>query len=312
MEKGHRHYGKIHRLGKEETEGILVGTVSIQEKVDGANASIWLEDGVLRMGTRTRMLPLEGDDFNGFVTYVRNHEGIKKLLELNPNFRLYGEWLVKHTIDYKATAYKKFYLFDVYVEDVDGTEPVPADERWKTWADVKMLGEAFGIDVVPMHGEFENPTIEQIQELVGKSEFGDRGEGVVIKNLGFVNGFGDMVYAKVVTESFKEDNAVSFGGNNKFSDTYWEMWAVNKFMTLARIQKIMNKLQPEISERLDMKHIPRICGTAYHDMLTEEIWEIANHAKKIDFDALKRCANKKSKQIYVDILNDAISVADHG
>jgi hypothetical protein len=305
----HRNYGKIHRLGKEETEGILIGTVAVQEKVDGANVSIWLDDeDNLKMGSRTRILR-DDEEFNGFVPYVKAHEGIRKLLEMNPNFRLYGEWLVRHTIAYKETTYRKFYLFDVYVDDYKDSV-VPEDERWKTWADVKMLGEAFGIDTVPMHGEFENPTVEALMEFVGKSEFGDRGEGIVLKNLDFKNTFGDMCFAKIVTETFKEDNAVAFGGNNKYSDTYWEMYVVNKYMTLPRIKKIMDKIQPELNERLDMKHIPRIMGTAYHDMLTEEIWEIAGKVASLDFKALERCANKKAKQIYVDILNESISVAD--
>lgn len=298
--KGHRHYGKIHRLGKEETEGILTGTVSVQEKVDGANVSIWLEDGVLKMGSRTRVLK-DDESFNGFVSYVKEHEGINALLAFRPELRLYGEWLVRHTIAYKETAYKKMYLFDVFDQTA---------EKSLTAEEVKLLGEQYNIPTVPMHGTFENPTAESLQEFVGKTEFGDRGEGIVVKNYGFVNGFGDMVFAKVVTQEFKEDNAVTFGGNNKFSDTYHEMWVVNKFMTLARVQKIMNKIQPEVNERLDMKHIPRIMGTAYHDMLVEEIWEIAQHVPALDFKALKRCADKKAKQIFIDILNDSVSVAD--
>ena len=59
-----------------------------------------------------------------------------------------------------------------------------------------------------------------------------------------------------------------------------------------------------------MKHIPRIIGTVYHDLITEEAWEIANKAKKIDYDTLKRICQKKAKQVYIDILNDSLSVAD--
>lgn len=297
---GFRSYGKIHRLGKEETDGILIGTCHIQEKIDGANTSIWMEDGKLCMGTRTRQLPDEGDDFNGFVSYVRAHAGIAAFFADHPTMRLYGEWLVKHTVEYRATVYKKFYLFDVYTDE--GT--------WLPSEKVAEIGKQYGIDTVPMHGTIENPTMEQLMEYVGKSEFGDRGEGIVIKNLEFVNPFGETVFAKIVEQSFKEDNAIVFGGNNKHSDTYWEMWVVNKFMTLARVKKIMDKIQPTINERLDMKHIPRVINTAYHDMLTEEIWEIQSRVPAIDFKALSRCAQKKAKQIYVDILNDSISIAD--
>jgi hypothetical protein len=298
-----RKYRKIQRLGKEETEGILEGTCYVQEKVDGANTSIWLdENGVLHCGSRTRDLSKESEDgFNGFIKYIRGHVGINKFLQDNPQARLYGEWLVRHTIAYKETAYKKFYLFDVF------------NAETMTFADsesVQKIGEVFGIETVPLLGKFENPTVEQLTALMGTSAFGDRGEGIVIKNFDFVSKFGDLEYAKIVTESFKEDNGVVFGGNNKHSDTYWEMYVVNKYMTLARIQKIMAKIQPEVNRKLDMQHIPRVMGMAYHDMITEEAWEIANKVASLDFKTLKRVSDKKSKQIFVDILNDSISVAD--
>lgn len=298
----HRNYGKIHRYGKEEVEGILEGTVVVQEKVDGANAQIWMEDGVIHVGSRNRELKAD-EGFNGFRQYVEKHEGIRSYLEENPEDRLYGEWLVRHTIAYNETAYKKFYLFDIY-SDEHGFFYQPEY--------VYDVAKIHGIEVVPHLGIFINPTMEDILPFVAKSQFGDRGEGVVLKNLDFRNSFGDLCFAKIVDEAFKEDNGVTFGGNNKFSDTYHEMWVVNKFMTMARIEKIMNKLQPEIDEKLDMKHIPRVTGTAYHDMLTEEIWEIQARCPSVDFDALKRIANKKSKQIYIDILRGDISVADKG
>ena len=38
-------YPKIHRLGKEETDGILDHEFVVQEKIDGANISIFELDG---------------------------------------------------------------------------------------------------------------------------------------------------------------------------------------------------------------------------------------------------------------------------
>ena len=297
---GFRKYGKIHRLGKEETDGILFGNCRIQEKVDGANTSIWwdAESNWIRCASRSKEVK---EGFNGFVDYVHKHEGIASLLKDKPSYRLYGEWLVRHTIQYKETAYRKWYMFDIYDSELEkyiGSEGVDA------------LGQMYNIETVPYHGCLVDPTMEQLNEFVGKTSFGDRGEGIVIKNPNFVNKFGDVQYAKIVTDSFKEDNAVAFGGNNKHSDSYWEVYIVNKYMTLPRIQKIMGKIQPEIEGRLDMKHIPRIMGTAFHDIITEEAWEIAKLNAKIDFKTLKRISDKKSKQIYVDILNDTISVAD--
>lgn len=293
-----RKFDKIHRLGKDETLGILEGTCYVQEKVDGANTSAWLdESGFMRLGSRGRQL---GDEeFNGFVKYMYNYEPIKGYFADHPTHTLYGEWLVRHTIAYNETTYQKWYLFDIW----DG-------EKYLTTPEVHDIAKAYGILSVPFLGEYENPTHEQLMVHVGKTEFGDRGEGIVIKNPGFTNQFGDKNYAKIVTESFKEDNATVFGGNNKFSDTYQEVYWMNKFMTLPRVKKIMDKLQPTINEKLDMKHIPQVMGMCYHDMITEEGWEIAKDGKKIDFKALERVCNKKSKQIFIDIITDSVSVAD--
>ena len=298
-----RKYEKIHRLGKEEVDGILVGKCSITEKIDGANLSVWLGDGgEVRVGSRNNDLTANGNEFNGAVHYCNAHEGIKRMLAYYPHFRLYGEWLVRHTLSYNNMAYKKFYLFDVYDEE---------QKKFLTQDTVQDMAKIYAIDVVPDMGSIENPTIEQLNKMLeGASALGEKKEGIVIRNFDFRNNFGDMCFAKLVREDFKEDNGIVFGGNNKHSDCYWEMYICNKYIDVPRVQKIMNKLQPEVNEKLDMKHIPRIIGTVYHDLITEEAWEIANKAKKIDYDTLKRICQKKARQVFVDIINDNLSIAD--
>lgn len=298
-----RKYEKIYRLTKEEVDGILIGTVNITEKLDGANLSIWLgEGGEIRVGSRNNDLTANGNEFNGAVKYCNTHPGIRKCLEDHPTWRLYGEWLVRHTLNYNETAYKKFYLFDI-------REETYGDFRNQDF--VQTYGKGYGIDVVPFLGEFTNPTLQELTKLVEQpSVYGKTREGIVIRNPEFTNQFGDKCNAKLVSEGFMEDNGVTFGGNNKYSEAYWEQYISNKYITLERVQKIMNKLQPEIEGRLDMQHIPRIINTVYHDMLVEEAWEIANKAKKIDYDVLKRICGKKARQVYIDLLNNNISVAD--
>lgn len=300
-------YPKVHRLGKEETEGILEGTVHIEEKIDGSNVSIWFEEGAIQVGTRNQRIT---EGFNGFVQYVQEHPTLTTLFERYPHIRLYGEWLVRHTISYKETNYKQFYLFDVCSRTPEtDADPEAREEFWPRIA-VHQLAKDYDLRIPEYHGEFVNPSVETIMQFVGKSTLGEEGEGVVLKNPQFRDKFGNHNYAKIVTEKFKENNGVTFGGNNKHSDTYWEMYIVNKYMTLARIEKCMNKIQPTVDHKLDMADIPRIANTAYHDMLTEEIWEIAKKVGTVDFKALKRVAMKKAVQIYKDLLTGDVSVAD--
>lgn len=300
-----RRYEKIHRLGKEETDGILDAPVHVQEKIDGANLQVWLEDGVVHVGSRNNDVTEREDGFNGAVQYIQNHEGIKSIFAINPQVYLYGEWLVRHTILYSATAYNKFYLFDVFNPNLN--EFLPTDA-------VDLMAKDFNLAAPHYYGKFDIKSKEQlaeIEKLVGKSMLGEKGEGVVIKRPDFRNKFGDIVYAKIVGQEFMEDNAVAFGGNNKYSDTYREMWAVNKYMTLARIQKVINKIVSETGERMDMKHIPQVMGMAYYDLFQEEMWAIAdNCSTPFDFKQFQKLAYKKAKQVFVDILNDSISVAD--
>lgn len=293
-------YPKIHRLGKEEVEDILVGKVTVQEKIDGANVSIWLDEGVVRVGSRTRELPLD-ESFNGFQEAVNANKKIKSFLVKYPTVRLYGEWLVKHTITYPDEAYRKIYLYDVYDEK---------EESYWSQRGVKEAAQQMGLEYPEIFAEDVVMTTEDILPFVGKSFVAANGEGVVIKNVEFTNKFGDNVYAKVVHEKFKESNAIVFGGNNKHSEAYNEMYIVNKYCTLGRVQKIMQKLQNVTEKRLDMEHTSQIAGTCYHDMITEEIWGIIKRTTLIDFRRLQRLSYKKFIQIYHDILNNSLSVAD--
>lgn len=305
-----KRYPKIHRLGKDEVEGILTGTVHVEEKIDGANAQIWMKDGKIHCGSRNNTLckdvmnPTEGTNyFNGFVEWCAKEEGIKELFVKHPTMRLYGEWLVQHSIHYNALSYKKFYLFDITRTEEDKEEFLPRSK-------VKEIGEEYKLLMPKVHGSFINPPIEELKAYVGKSELGTTGEGVVLKNLDYRNKFGELSYAKIVSSKFLESNAIVFGGNNKHSDSYWEMYITNKYITLARVQKIMQKLQPLIDKTLDLEHIPRISNTVYHDMITEEIWEIQKKAHNINFRTLSRCCSKKAIQIYKDVLLGEVSVAD--
>lgn len=294
-------YPKIHRLGKEETDGILLGRCYVEEKIDGANTSVWLENNEVCCGSRTQKLQ---GGFNGFVDYVKTNQAIKNCLHDNPTFRLYGEWLVRHTIAYNELSYKKFYLFDITEQKNDESQ-----ESFFTRESVSEIGEKYGFSMPQRFGVFDNPNPDDLKQFIGKTNLGVRGEGIVIKNLDFRDKFGNQCYAKMVSEQFKEDNGIIFGGNNKHSETYWEVYVVNKYITPGRVQKVMNKIQPLIDERLDLKHIPRIAQTCYHDMLTEEIWEIQDKVESINFNTLKRIATKKAVQIYKEIITGDLSVA---
>lgn len=316
-------YRKIHSLEKEETKGILFGKCYVMEKIDGANTSIWMEDGEMKFGTRNQLIT---GGFNGFCDYIREHEGVKQLLTDFPHYRLYGEWLVHHSCHYRPTAYKQWYMFDIEdmnelnerphtITNEDGSKDLTTIETTKyiNLETVYSLAEKYNINTPHLFGIFENPTATELIEITGKSVLTDdsKGEGIVIKNFNFVNKFGDRDYAKIVTPEHKENNTIVFGDNNKYSDSYWEIYVTNKCITLERVRKIMQKIQPLEEKPLGLEHTPRIVSTVLHDFITEESWWMFNKVLSINFKELKRIASKKVVQIYHDILRDTLSVADN-
>ena len=107
----YKSYQHIEKLGREECEGILNGTVTIQPKIDGTNSVVWLgDDGNLHAGSRKRELTLDKDNA-GFLAMIIKDEKVREYLIKHPNHYVFGEYLVPHTIrTYDTDAWKKFYI----------------------------------------------------------------------------------------------------------------------------------------------------------------------------------------------------------
>ena len=125
----YKSYQHIEKLGREECEGILNGTVTIQPKIDGTNSVVWLgDDGNVHAGSRKRELSLDNDNA-GFMAQIIDDENIKSYLHKHSNHYVYGEFLVPHTIrTYDSDAWKKFYIFDVFELNDNYGRYLPYDE----------------------------------------------------------------------------------------------------------------------------------------------------------------------------------------
>ena len=290
-------YNSIISLHKEEVDEILCWWCNITEKIDWSNTSIWMDEDGIHTGSRNQ--DITWGSFRGFNEYVNNHEWILRLLDEHPTWRLYGEWLVRHTIQYKEDAYQQWYMFDIMQDD---GIPLPFKE-------VEQIAKEYWINTPHCFGEFHNPTIEQVKELAGKSILGEKWEWVVIRNMDFINKWWNRPYGKLVTETFKETNAMVFWGNNKHSESYWEMYVTNKYCTLARVKKIMNKINSSWDRECDERDTSQLCSRVLNDIITEEGWEIFNKVPEINNRKLKVLISKKAAQMFKDILRWFESVA---
>ena len=238
--KAIKKYIDIVRYGKASTRDVVKegDTISITEKVDGANASFTKDDdnflGVSCYSRRQALTP--ENTLQGFYGWVR--ENIVPIKEkLIPNFRYYGEWMTPHKIKYKEEHKKTFKLFSIW-----------DDNSGQYLSDDIVLIEAkrLGLDTVEYFYRGEFISYEHIASFIGKSnitEVPDTGEGIVVKNVSYFNRSGDQVFVKLVSEAFAEIQKQKLPKNPNIYDK--EVAIIKSVLTKPRVDKLMHKLVDE-------------------------------------------------------------------
>lgn len=303
-----KQYQHIERVGTSSVDGLLKGKCYITPKIDGTNASIWLgEDGEVHRGSRKRDLTV-GDDNAGFREWVNMHPNFKEYLVAHPTHRLYGEWLVPHTIkQYVDSAWRNFYVFDVTKDTGEKDSYGEPIEKYLPYEDYFWRLEAHNILYLKPLAIIENPTIEELKELMEKNTFlmkeGEVGEGIVIKNYDFVNKYGRIVWGKMVRAEFIKKN----GGKPKaikdkegYGET--EISIVNTYITETLIDKEKAKIELE-KGGWESKYIGQLLGTVYHCLIEEEMWNIVKKYKNptINFKQLQVLTTEKIKELKEDL-----------
>ena len=294
----YKKYQHIEKLGSSEVEGILNGTCYISYKIDGTNACVFLkEDGkTLGFGSRNRELSLENDNAN-FANSITNNKtlynSLQAYLQTFPTRIIYGEWLVPVTIKrYVPSAQKKFYVFDVL--DNETGRYISYDEYTKDF-------EILGIDYIPIIAKLENPTVEQIEGLLSKT--GDflldngLGEGLVIHNYDFVNKYGRTVWAKLLTEDYRESKQKTRQVNHENKAEHAMEYKIISLMTSEHIHKEYNKLI-ENKGSWESKYISELLERVFKEFIRDN-WEIILKKFRypvIDFKVLRKLSNNLVKE----------------
>jgi hypothetical protein len=283
----------IERFGTDEVDGINLGKCYIFPKIDGTNASVWLEDGELCCGSRNRRLSIESDNA-GFCNWASDKVFIKLLLnELPDGSIVYGEWLVPHSLKtYREDVWRRFWVFDVMLP---GGEFMHYDEYMP-------LCKKHNVDFIPCVLVAKNPDYEVLSKETEKNKFlimenSGVGEGIVIKQYGWRNKFGRTTWAKLITNSVKDKHVVEMGGN-VISLKMIEDEIVDEFITDHVVNKVVEKIR-NVSGSFSSSSIPQLLGMVFHDLITEEMWQILKKHKnpKIDFKTLNHLTINKVKQI---------------
>lgn len=293
-----RKYQHVERFGTDEVNGIEFGECLIFPKIDGTNGSVWLgDDGEIKAGSRNRELFLEADNAD-FFAYVLRDERLKQYLQKHPTHRLYGEYLVPHSLKtYREEAWRKFYIFDVSLDKED-------DEVEYILYDLyKPLLDEFGLEYILPLGKIRNGNYEYFVKTLEKNFFliqdgKGAGEGIVIKNYDFYNRFKRQTWAKIVTSEFKEKHIKEMGYSELTASLMVEEKIVDEFCTEAFIEKEFAKIVAE-KEGWQSRYIPELLGRVFSELIKEESWNMVKKHKypKIDYRTLNALVIQKIKQV---------------
>lgn len=283
-------YPHLERFNTDPVEGIEIGTCYVFPKIDGTNASVWMEGGSLKAGSRNRQLDTVNpgnQDNAGFAQWVcsSGREAFENYFKHYPHLRLYGEWLVPHSVKtYREDCWRKFYVFDVF--DEQAQEFIPYDEY-------QPYLEQFGIEYIPCQKIIVNPTLDQLIYEVKTNTYlinegQGIGEGVVIKQYGYKNKWGQTTWAKLISSSFKETHMKSWKPTVLEVETL-ESKIVDEYVTTHLIDKVVDKIRVQHGS-FEAKNIGQLLGMVWHDLITEELWSIIKQYKnpKIDFSTLHK------------------------
>lgn len=287
-------YQHLERLGTQAVEGILDGIVYAFYKIDGTNGSIWWNRDRLCFGSRNRELST-GNDNAGFMNALKDNEKYISLLEEYP-IRLYGEWLVPHSLKtYREDAWRRFYVFDV--QDTRTGQLLP-------YEDYKWILDKYEIDYIPPVAILKKPTMEDCYKLLDKSgqflvEDGKgMGEGLVFKNYGYSNKYGNQIWAKLISNEFKEVHHKEMGAPVINGSYLVEERIVDKYVTEHFILKEKAKIENEVGEWTN-QCIPRLLGTVFYELVQEEMWNIMKEFNRptISFQLLNKLTLDKTKKV---------------
>lgn len=298
-----RQYQHLERFGRSSVRDIEMGECLVFPKIDGTNSQVYLNqvEGI-KAGSRKRELSLENDNA-GFYKYVLDNKNIKLYLEKHPTHRLFGEFLVPHSLKtYKDDAWRKFYIFDVCIDKEEGgLEYIPYDTY-------KPLLEEFDLDYIAPLGIVNNGSYEQFVHYLDQNNFliqnGEgSGEGVVIKNYSYYNRFGRQTWAKIVTSEFKEKHTKAMGAPTVSNDYIIEEKIVTEFCTEAFIEKEFSKMLIANDDIFNGKDIPKLLGCIWHELIVEESWNIIKKFKNpiINYKLLNSLVIKKIKEVKSDL-----------
>ena len=301
-------YMHVERWGQDEVQGIEDGDCHVFPKIDGTNASVWLEDGMIQAGSRKRHLS-QVEDNHGFCRWAQSDDPtaqrLGQIVRVCPEWRFFGEWLVPHTLKtYREDTWRRFYIFDVYNRETGDIIP------YDVYADVF---DKYKVDYIPCIAYISSGATEkQYWKFTETNDYlmkpGEIGEGIVIKRYDFRNRFGRQVWAKMVRSEFKEANHKNFGvpvvqGVDRVEDKITAAAVTKTLVDKERAKIEVDRFLKSFDSTKVPAIQPRLLQTVFYCVVTEELWPILKKLRNpcVDFKRLRMLCVNRVKELMPDL-----------
>lgn len=271
-------YPKIWHVGHRAVQGLFDGPVRVQEKVDGSQISFVKRAGKLYARSKGAMLVEGVTPDDEIVCDGMFEAGVRSILDSFGRFPddvVYrGEYLSKpkhNTLSYERVPVNHIVIFDIQVE-----------EQWVQ--DPKYfhnLASLMGFETIPTCFTGEIASAGELDELMETTSFlgGTTIEGVVIKAHDRMTPFGDPMFAKYVSEAFKERHSKDWKQRNpRGKDAIANLIAV--YRTDARWEKAIQHMRDAGKLENDARDIGGLMKELAEDFITEckdevleELWK---------------------------------------
>jgi len=301
-------YPKVQGVHKPEAVGFTEGYVIVEEKVDGSQFRIEIDDqGIISVGSRN-VDNIHESDPAGFGIGVENALKIFDGLKADPHevITIYGEYLSKpkqNTIAYQRVPNQNIVIFDVVING-----------KYLDREEKERFAFSYGLECVPIlwKGDGKNFTDDIREELLqSKSFLGhqagyDKVEGIVVKNYTkyyddsrFGHLAGKHMCIKIVNASFQEKNKVENPGQGDKLENL-----INSYTSEARWNKSIQHKKEAGELSFEMRDMAKLAPAVVKDIEEEEKEAIKEELWKIIWPKIKGRAVKGLPEHYMKFLEE--------
>jgi hypothetical protein len=260
-------YTSAKHVGHAMVRDIFNEEVLVEEKLDGSQFSFGVFNGELKVRSKGSQLYVEAPE-KMFAAAVRTAQELAPLLVDGWTYR--AEYLAKtkhNVLSYSRIPQKHLAVFDIN----DGHETYLSYE-------VKAKEcERIGLEVVPLIYKGKVSDLGQFRSFIDRDSFlgGAKIEGVVVKNYQRFFTDGKAMFAKYVSEEFKEIHSAEFRKENPASGDICDK-IIAQYRTPARWRKAVQHLKEEGKLESSPRDIGNLIKEAGEDTMRECQEEIKN------------------------------------